>query len=62
MKAINIIQIKVINPMGQKITVSERICAKSLNPISSAFYSYCEKQKKNFASGSEFHLIGEGVW
>jgi len=62
MKAINIIQIKVINPMGQKISVSERICATSLNPISSAFYSYCEKHKKNFASGSEFHLIGEGVW
>lgn len=62
MKAINIIQIKVINPMGQRITASERVCAKSLNPISSAFYSYREKHKKNFASGSEFHLIGEGVW
>ena len=62
MKAINIIQIKVINPMGQKITVSERICATSLTPISSAFYAYRDKQKKNFASGSEFHLIGEGVW
>jgi hypothetical protein len=62
MKAINVIQIKVINPMGQKISVSERICATSLNPISSAFYSYCEKHKKNFARGSEFRLIGEGAW
>jgi hypothetical protein len=62
MKAINIIQIKVINPMGQKISVSERVCATSLAPILSAFYSYREKHKKNFASGSEFHLIGEGAW
>ena len=62
MKTSNTIQIKVITPTGKKVTVSERICSNSLNPISSAFYSYCEKQKKNFASGSEFHLIGEGVW
>ena len=62
MKAINIIQIKVIDPMGQKITVSERVCATSLTPLLSAFFAYREKQKKNFASGSEFHLIGEGAW
>jgi hypothetical protein len=62
MKTSNTIQIKVITPTGQKVTVSERICSTSLNPILSAFYSYREKHKKNFASGSEFRLIGEGVW
>ena len=54
------IQVKVIDPMGNKVTVTERV--GSNHPVCEAFNAYREKHKGNFPHGSEFQLIGEGSW
>lgn len=54
------IQVKVIDPMGKKVTVTERVSSNS--PVCEAFNAYRYKHKGNFSHGAEFQLIGEGAW
>ena len=54
------VQIKVIDPMGKKVTVTKLV--SSNHPVSEAFYSYRMEHKDEFPEGTEFQLIGEGTW
>ena len=62
MKKTEVISVKIIDPMGAKVTASERIDSNSHNPIVDAFHAYRERHKANFSQGCEFMLVGEGVW
>jgi len=52
------IQIKVISPRNEKISVIQHIPKDSLNPIITAFNYYTEgKDNRHF-----YALVGEGAW
>jgi hypothetical protein len=62
MKNTTVIQIRIIDPRGNKVSASERIDQNDHSPVTQAFFSYCEKHKGEFPQGCEFMLAGEGVW
>jgi hypothetical protein len=62
MKTNTVIQIRIIDPMGKKISASERVDANCSHPITQAFHQYRERNKGDFPQGCEFMLVGEGVW
>jgi hypothetical protein len=62
MKTTTVIQVRIIDPRGKKVTASERIDSNCLCPVAQAFFNYCEKHKGEFPQGREFMLAGEGVW
>ena len=62
MKNTIVVQVRIIDPRGKKVSASERIDQDDLNPVAQAFASYREKHKGEFPQGCEFILAGEGVW
>ena len=60
MKTNTVIQIRIIDPMGKKISASELIDANCSHPITQAFYQYRERHKGELVG--EWMLAGEGVW
>jgi len=62
MKNTIVVQVRIIDPRGKKVSASERIDPNDLNPVAQAFSNYCEKHKGEFPQGCEFMLAGEGVW
>jgi hypothetical protein len=60
MKTNTVIQIRIIDPMGKKISASELVDANCSHPIAQAFYNYRHRHKGEFVG--EWMLAGEGVW
>ena len=60
MKTNTVIQIRIIDPMGKKISASELIDANCSHPITQAFYQYRERHRGELVG--EWMLAGEGVW
>jgi len=52
------IQIKVISPQDNKISVTQHIPKDSHNPIATAFNYYTEGKDKRYS----YQLCGEGTW
>jgi len=62
MKKTELIHVKIIDPMGAKITAVERIDSASHTPVSDAFHAWRERNKGRFPRGCEIMLVGEGAW
>jgi hypothetical protein len=60
MKTNTVIQIRIIDPMGKKISASELIDANCSHPIAQAFCNYLERHRGELVG--EWILVGEGVW
>ena len=60
MKKNTVIQIRIVDIMGKKISASERVDANCSHPITQAFNQYRERHKGEFVG--EWMLAGEGVW
>jgi hypothetical protein len=60
MKTNKVIQIRIVDPMGKKVSASEQVDANCSHPITQAFYQYRERHKGELVG--EWMLAGEGVW
>ena len=60
MKTNTVVQIRIIDPMGKKISASEQVDTDCSHPITQAFNQYRERHKGELAG--EWMLAGEGVW
>jgi len=60
MKNTSVIQIRIIDPVGKKLSASERVDANCSHPITQAFNQYRERHKGELVG--EWMLAGEGVW
>ena len=60
MKTKTVVQIRILDPRGKKISASERVDSNCPHPISRAFNQYRERHKGELVG--EWMLAGEGVW
>ena len=60
MKTNTVIQIRIIDPMGKKISASELVDADCSHPIVQAFSNYLERHRGELVG--EWILVGEGGW